>query len=244
MVVTSTFNKKAPVRGIPRLPNHVAIIMDGNGRWAKKHGLSRFEGHKAGVDNVRTIVKGVNEYKIKYLTLYGFSTENWNRPEDEVNGLLRLLEERIDREALELHKNDVRILHLGRLDELPQSTRLAINRAVELTKNNRGMTLGFAFNYGGRTEILDAVRRIIASGIPPEKVDEKLFNSYLYTAGLPDVDLVIRTSGELRTSNFLVWQTAYSEYYFTKVLWPDFNKDELRKALLAYSRRQRRFGGP
>ena len=238
MVVTPSTARK-----ITYLPKHVAIIMDGNGRWAEQHGLTRFEGHKAGFENIRFIVKCLNKYKIKYVTLYAFSTENWSRPEDEVIGLLQLLEERIDKEALELHKNEVRMRHLGCLEELPQSVQLAINRAVELTKNNKGMTLSFAFNYGGRGEILDAVRHIIASGIPPQDIDEKLFNSYLYTAGLPDVDLLIRTSGELRLSNFLVWQAAYSEYYFTEVLWPDFNRKELRKALLSYSQRQRRFGG-
>jgi len=224
-------------------PNHVAIIMDGNGRWAEQRGLSRLEGHTAGFENIRSIVRCLNEYQIKYVTLYGFSTENWNRPEDEVSFLLQLLEKRIEKESIELHKNDVIIRHLGRLEELPQSIQLAINRAMQLTENNKGMTLGFAFNYGGRIEILDAVRRIIAEGIPPQDVDGKLLNSYLYTAGLPDVDLLIRTSGELRLSNFLLWQTAYSEYYFTKVLWPDFNGKELRKALLSYSRRKRRFGG-
>ena len=242
-IVSSSTKEKSPAKKPTYLPNHVAIIMDGNGRWAKQRGLSRLEGHRAGLENVRSVVRSLDEYQIKYVTLYGFSTENWSRPEDEVNGLLQLLEERIYQEARELHKNNVRILHLGRLEELSQSLQLAINRAVQLTKNNGGMTLGFAFNYGGRIEILDAVRRIIAEGVPPQDIDEKLFNSYLYTAGLPDVDLLIRTSGELRLSNFLVWQTAYSEYYFTRVLWPDFNKKEIRKALLAYSQRKRRFGG-
>ena len=241
MVAPST--KKLSPNEISPLPNHVAIIMDGNGRWAKKRGLSRMEGHRAGLDNIRPVVRSIDDYKIKYLTIYGFSTENWSRPVDEVIGLLNLLEERIDAEALEMHKNNVKIRHLGRLDELPQSTQQALNRAMELTRDNTGLNLGLAFNYGGRIEILDAVSHIIASGISPEQVDESLFSSYLYTAGFPDVDLVIRTSGELRTSNFLIWQAAYSEYYFTKVLWPDFDKDELRKALLAYSRRQRRFGG-
>ncbi len=231
------------IKKIVPLPNHVAIIMDGNGRWAKQRGLPRLEGHKAGVKNLRSTTKCLNEYQIKYVTLYGFSTENWNRPEDEVRGLLQLLEERIDREALELHRQGIRIRHLGQLDELTRSVQSALNRAIELTKNNTGMTLSFAFNYGGRVEILDAIRHIIAEGVLPQNIDEKLFNSYLYTAGLPDVDLVIRTGGELRLSNFLIWQSAYSEYYFTEVLWPDFDKKEVKKALLAYSQRQRRFGG-
>ena len=157
--------------------------------------------------------------------------------------LFRLLEEIAYKEALELHKLGVKIRHLGRLEELPQGLQQAINRAIELTKNNTGMTLSLAFNYGGRTEILDAVRAIITEGVPPQSINEKLFNNYLYTAGLPDVDLIIRTGGELRISNFLIWQASYSEYYFTDVLWPDFDEKEIKKALLSYSQRQRRFGG-
>ena len=225
------------------LPEHVAIIMDGNGRWAKRCGLPRLEGHRSGLGNVRNVVKYADEYQIKYLTLYGFSTENWNRPKDEVEGLFQLLEERIDEEARELHKNGVKILHIGRLKGLPQSTQRAISKAVKLTENNAGMVLGFAFNYGGRLELLDAIRHIIDDGISVDDVDERLVSNYLYTAGMPDVDLVIRTSGELRLSNFLVWQSSYSEYYFTKVLWPEFDGKELRRALLSYSRRKRRFGG-
>jgi len=217
--------------------------MDGNGRWAEQRGLPRLRGHQAGVEKIRSVIECLNQYQVKYVTLYGFSTENWNRPEDEVRGLLRLLGETIDKEAVELHNQGVRLRHLGRSEGLPQELQLAINRAVELTKNNTGMTLSFAFNYGGRIEILDAVRRLIAEGIPPQNIDEKSFNSYLYTTGLPDVDLVIRTGGELRISNFLLWQAAYSEYYFTDVLWPDFDKKEVEEALLSYSQRQRRFGG-
>jgi len=228
---------------ITALPNHIAIVPDGNGRWAEQRGLPRLEGHRVGAENLSTVLEYLNDYQIKYVTVYTFSTENWNRPKDEVKGLFRLSEERIDKDLLRFHKRGIRFRHLGRLQGLPQSLQLAINRAVELTKNNTGMTLSLAFNYGGRTEILDAVRRIIAEGIPPEKLNEKLFSSYLYTADLPDVDLLIRTADELRLSNFLIWQTAYSEYYFTKVLWPDFNKKEVDKALLAYSQRQRRFGG-
>ena len=237
MAVSATMKK------ITRLPNHVAIILDGNGRWAEQRGLPRLEGHRAGVETMRSVIGYFINLKLKYLTLYGFSTENWKRPEEEIAGLLHLLEEIIDKETLEFHNRGVRLRHLGRLDELSQGLQLAINRAIELTKNNTGMNLSFAFNYGGRTEILDAVRHIIAKGIPPQNIDEKLFNSYLYTAGLPEVDLVIRTGGELRLSNFLMWQAAYSEYYFTKVLWPDFGKKEIEKALLSYSQRQRRFGG-
>jgi len=226
----------------PHLPDHIAIIMDGNGRWAQKRGLPRLEGHQAGVENVRSVIKYFNKLNLKYLTLYGFSTENWKRPKEEIDGLLRLLQEAIDKETLELHKNGIRIRHLGRLEKLPAGFQRAITKAVELTKDNKRMTVSFAFDYGGRAEIVDAVRKIIAEGVPPQKIDEQLFDSHLYTAGLPEVDLVIRTAGELRISNFLIWQAAYSEYYFTKVLWPDFNSKEINKALLAYSRRQRRFG--
>ena len=236
MATPSTMKKNA------RLPNHVAIIMDGNGRWAKQHGLLRLEGHQAGAENIHPIIKCLNQHHIRYVTLYGFSTENWNRPENEVTGLLRLFEESINKYVSELRENGIKLRHLGHLKELPQGLQLAINKALELTKNNTRMTLSFALNYGGRLEILDAVRHIIAEGIPIQNIDEGLFNSYLCTAGLPDVDLVIRTSGEFRTSNFLIWQAAYSEYYFTDVLWPDFNQKELEKALLAYSQRRRRFG--
>jgi undecaprenyl diphosphate synthase len=197
----------------------------------------------AGAENLNTVIDYLNERQIKYVTVYTFSTENWNRPQDEVKGLFRLSEERIKNDLPKLHKKGIRFRHLGRLQGLPQSLQEAINKALELTKNNTGMTLSLAFNYGGRTEILDAIRRLIADGVAPEKVDEKLFASYLYTTDLPDVDLLIRTANELRLSNFLLWQTAYSEYYFTKVLWPDFNEKEVDKALLAYSQRQRRFGG-
>jgi len=217
--------------------------MDGNGRWAKQRGLPRLMGHRAGVENMHSVIEYFIKLQLNYLTLYGFSTENWSRPEEEVVGLFLLLEEIIDKETLKLHKREVRLRHLGQLDRLPENLQLAINRAIELTKNNTGMNLSFAFNYGGRAEILDVVRRIIAEGIPSENIDEKLFTSYLYTIGLPEVDLVIRTGGELRLSNFLLWQTVYSEYYFTKVLWPDFNHEEVDKALLSYSQRQRRFGG-
>ena len=236
-VASSTIKKRT------HLPNHVAIIMDGNGRWAKQRSLPRLEGHRAGVENMHSVIEYFIKLQINYLTLYGFSTENWSRPEKEVTGLFLLLEEIIDKETLKLHKRGVRLRHLGQLDRLPENLQLAINRAIELTKNNTGMNLNFALSYGGRAEILDAVRCIIAEGIPPENIDEKLFSSYLYTAGLPEVDLVIRTGGEFRISNFLMWQAAYSEYYFTKVLWPDFDSKEIDKALLSYSQRQRRFGG-
>jgi len=225
------------------LPRHVAIILDGNGRWAEKRGLPRLSGHRAGVKNLRRILKALGEHGIEYVTLYAFSTENWNRPADEVKGIFGILTEVVGREARELHKNGVRIKHIGRLEGLPEGVQKSIKKAVKLTENNQGMTLAVALNYGGRTEILDAMRRISEDKIPVGEVDETLFARYLYTDGLPDVDLVIRTSGEMRTSNFLIWQSAYSEYYFTPVLWPDFDETELEKALLAYSQRKRRFGG-
>ncbi|MFC1914307.1 polyprenyl diphosphate synthase [Chloroflexota bacterium] len=224
------------------LPRHIAFIMDGNGRWAEQRGLSRLEGHKAGVENARSIVKCLNQRRIEYATIYAFSTENWSRPENEVNSLFQLLAEIIDREVEELHKNGIRLLHLGKSDGLSPGLQQALTRAVDLTRDNTGMTVSFALNYGGRAEILDAVRGLIAEDIPPESLDEKVFGGYLYTAGLPDVDLVIRTGGEFRISNFLLWQAAYSEYYFTPTLWPEFSEGELDRALLTYSRRQRRFG--
>jgi len=226
------------------LPNHIAIIMDGNGRWAEQHGKPRFEGHVAGVESARSTIGYLNNtHHIKYLTFYGFSTENWGRPESEVGGIFRIFEQILGKEAAELHQQGVRLRHLGRLEELPQGLQQVINKAMVLTKDNTGMTLGFCFNYGGRTEIIDAVRSIIAEGIPPQDIDEKLIANYLYTADFPDVDLLIRTGGELRISNFLIWQAAYSEYYFTDVLWPDFDEKEIEKALLSYRQRQRRFGG-
>lgn len=225
-------------------PRHVAIIMDGNGRWAERHGLPRLRGHIAGVDSARSTIRYLNNrYHLKYLTLYGFSTENWNRSQDEVGGIFRVFEEVVGGMSQELHEEGVRLRHLGRLEELPQSLQQEMNKAIKLTENNTGMTLGFAFNYGGRNEILDAVRRILAEGIPPQNIDEELFSRFLYTADMPDVDLLIRTGGELRISNFLIWQSAYSEYYFTDVLWPDFDEKEIEKALLSYRQRQRRFGG-
>jgi undecaprenyl diphosphate synthase len=236
--VLSTIMKR-----ITSLPRHVAFIMDGNGRWAEQHSLSRLEGHRAGYENIRSLVMCLDKHGIKFVTLYAFSTENWNRPEDEVNGLFQLLEEVIDEESRELHRNGIRIRHIGRLEGLREGLQKSIEQAEKLTANNTGMTLGVALNYGGRTEILDATRRLIADGVSPQDIDEKLFREYLYAADFPDVDLLIRTSGEIRSSNFMIWQSAYSEYYFTPVLWPDFNEEDLGKALLTYSRRQRRFGG-
>jgi undecaprenyl diphosphate synthase len=227
----------------PSVPRHVAFIMDGNGRWAEQRGLTRYQGHQAGVKNIRPIIKYLGEHGVEYITLYAFSTENWNRPDDEVNGLFRLLEKVIKEESRELHKNNVRILHVGSLDGVSPKLKKSIREATKLTGKNTGLTVGVAFNYGGRAEILAAVRRLIADKVLPQDIDEKLFGGYLYTAGFPEVDMVVRTGGEFRTSNFLIWQAAYSEYYFTPVLWPDFSEENLEEALLTYSQRQRRFGG-
>ena len=227
---------------LSKIPRHVAIIMDGNGRWAKKRGLPRLAGHRAGTENIRRILEASVDFGIEVLTLWAFSTENWGRPKEEVRGLLRLLEETLDREVQELHKKGVQIRHTGRLDRLPPRLQEKIREALELTKDNRRIILNVAFDYGGRAEIIQAVRRIIADGVPPEQVDEALFSRYLYTADLPDPDLIIRTSGEFRVSNFMLWQGAYSEYYITPTYWPDFDREELYKALVAYSKRERRFG--
>ena len=224
------------------MPEHVAIIMDGNGRWASARGLPRVAGHRAGTENLRRILKACTEYGIDILTIYAFSTENWGRPVAEVRGLMNILEMVIDRELAELHANGVQIRHLGRLDGLEPHLQRKIQQALELTRYNDRLILNVAFNYGGRAEVVDAVRRIVAAGFPMEQINDRLLNYYMYTAGLPDPDLVIRTSGEMRLSNFLIWQTAYAEYYTTPVYWPDFDEEALRKALLHYSRRERRFG--
>jgi len=227
---------------LTKIPAHVAIIMDGNGRWAQKRGLPRQEGHRAGVENMRRVLESAVEFGVKVLTVYAFSTENWGRPEDEVHGLLGILEETIRREVPEMHKNGVQLRHLGRLEGINDEMKRAVRAAIDLTKNNDRIVLNVAFNYGGRGEILDAVRRLIREHVSPEKVDEAFFAKYLYTNGLPDPDLIVRTAGEMRLSNFLIWQSAYAEYYSTPTFWPDFDKTELFNALLAFSQRQRRFG--
>lgn len=229
-------------RVLTKIPVHVAIIMDGNGRWAQQRGLPRTEGHRAGVENMRRVLEGAVEFGIKVMTVYAFSTENWGRPEEEVRGLLKIFEEVITREVTELHKNGVKLRHLGTLEGISDNLKQAVHSAIELTQHNDRITLNIAFNYGGRAEILHAVKRMIEDRVPPERVNEKLFESYLYTAGLPDPDLIIRTAGEMRLSNFLIWQSAYAEYYTTPTYWPDFDKQELYQALVAFSHRQRRFG--
>ncbi len=224
------------------IPGHVAIIMDGNGRWAERQGLPRKAGHRRGVSNIRRIVELLAKRGVKVVTLYAFSTENWRRPTDEVDGLMEILAEEIEPQTRELHKAGVRLVHLGDTRPLDPALQDAIRRAQATTEQNVGITVNVAFNYGGRYEILQAVRRMLADGVDPESVNESLFGRYLYTDGCPDPDLIIRTGGEQRLSNFLIWQAAYSEYYHTPVLWPDLDAGDLDRALSAYGQRQRRYG--
>jgi len=229
------------------LPTHLAIVPDGNRRWSRLHELPALEGHRRGAEAMHNVVDYLIG-RVQYLTVWGFSADNWKRSGSEVADLFRLLATWIENDTPWLNSRGVRLRYIGRLKELPQELQLAINKAIELTSTNTGMTFTLAFNYSGRAEIVDAVRRLIDAGIPshwipPREIDEKFFSRYLDTDGMPDVDLVIRTAGESRLSNFLLWQIAYSEFYFTPVLWPDFNTDELDKALKTYSQRQRRFGG-
>jgi len=226
-----------------KIPTHVAIIMDGNGRWALSRGLPRLVGHRAGTENLRRIIRACVEFGVKYLTIYAFSTENWGRPREEIDGLMHILEDVIDKELAELNQEGVQLRHIGRLERLDPKIQEKVLHAIELTKNNQRLILSVAFNYGGRDEIICAIRKMIKDGIEPDAVNEELVNHYLFTAGVPDPDLIIRTSGELRISNFLIWQAAYSEWYVTPTYWPDFNKEEFRKALDTYAQRDRRFGG-
>lgn len=227
---------------LEQIPYHVGIIMDGNGRWARQRGLPRLAGHRAGTENIRRVLTACVEFGIKILTIYAFSTENWKRPEREVKGLMSIFARVIDSELEELHRQGVQLRHMGRLEGISNALRTKVRHAIELTRNNDRIILNVAFNYGGRAEIVDAVQRIIHDGIPAEEVTEGLIGRYLYTSDCPDPDLIIRTSGEFRTSNFLLWQAAYAEYYVTPTYWPDFDKDELYAALLTYSQRERRFG--
>ncbi|HOV78739.1 MAG TPA: isoprenyl transferase [Bacillota bacterium] len=230
-----------------KLPRHVAIIMDGNGRWAKQRGLPRSFGHRAGVESLRDIVRACSELQIRVLTVYAFSTENWKRPQEEVDVLMDLLVEYLNKEIRELCEKDVRVNPIGRLQELPASAREALNMAVRRSSGNNGLILNLALNYGGRSEILDAVRAISAKvrdgSFLPDEIDERAVSNHLYTAGQPEPDLLIRPSGDFRISNFLLWQLAYTEFWFTKVLWPDFRRVHLLRALVDYQRRERRFGG-
>lgn len=225
-----------------KIPQHVAMIMDGNGRWAVQRGLPRLAGHKAGTENLRRVIRATVEFGVKYLTIYAFSTENWGRPAEEVQGLMLILQNVIDRELGELHKEGVQLRHIGRLERLDPAIQKKVLNAIELTKNNDRLILNVAFNYGGRDEIVNAIQKIIKDGIPADEVTDDLVNQYLFTAGVPDPDLIIRTSGELRVSNFLIWQAAYSEWYVTPTYWPDFDKEEYRRALETYAHRDRRYG--
>jgi undecaprenyl diphosphate synthase len=224
------------------VPTHVAIIMDGNGRWARRRGLPRQAGHRAGAENLRRIVRACVEFGIKILTIYAFSTENWGRPESEVRGLMKIFARVLDQEIDELHAQGVCLHHLGDLSGIEPKLQEKVRRALVLTEHNDRLILNVAFNYGGRAEILHAVREMLADQVKPEALTEALFSSYLFTKELPDPDLVIRTSGELRISNFLIWQAAYAEYYPTSALWPDFGREELYEAIVAFNQRERRFG--
>ncbi len=226
-----------------RLPQHVAIIMDGNGRWAQARGLPRSEGHRAGAENLRPVLEAATDFGVPVLTVYAFSTENWSRPASEVNALLALAQRLIDRELNTLHRQGVQVRHIGRREGIPGALLRRMDRAEALTRDNTTLLFNIAFNYGGRADIVDAVRALVREGVSPEEITEEAISAHLSTAGLPDPDLIIRTAGEMRLSNFLVWQAAYAEYYSTATFWPDFDREELYKALLAYQQRQRRFGG-
>ena len=229
------------------IPRHVAIIMDGNGRWAKAHHLPKIAGYRAGAKSVRQAIEGARELGVKVLTLYTFSTENWKRPKNEVQALFRLLEEYLDKEEAELNEKNIRFSVIGDIDALPETVRFKIKKVMGSTSKNTDLVLNLALNYGSRLEILRAARNIardaVGGKLDPDGIDEKLFSGYLYTNELPDPDLVIRTSGECRVSNFLLWQIAYSELYITKKFWPDFTKGDFKKAVAEYQGRERRFGG-
>jgi undecaprenyl diphosphate synthase len=231
---------------IQNIPKHVAVIMDGNGRWAKKRGLGRILGHQNAINAVRNVTEAAAEMGVQFLTLYTFSSENWDRPQAEVNGLMDLLVKSIENETPTLNKNNIRLEAIGDFSRLPKAVYARLQKCIQDTKNNTRMTLILALSYSSRNEILDAVRQIAADieskKITIDKIDEKLFSSNLYTKNIPDPDLLIRTSGELRISNFLMWQIAYSELYFTPVLWPDFSKDDFYQAIVDYQKRERRFG--
>jgi undecaprenyl diphosphate synthase len=235
-----TDTKGEPISG--NKPRHIGIIMDGNGRWAKARFLPRMVGHRAGTDNIRQLIDSCIEFGIPYVTIYAFSTENWNRPTDEVQGLMQLMGEMLDSRLGEMHEKGVHLLHIGQMEQLDKVTREKIKNALELTRNNTKMTLIIAWNYGGRNEIVHGLQNMLRDHLQPEEVTEELVSDYLFTKGIPDPDLMIRTSGEMRTSNFLLWQSAYAEWYFTDTLWPDFNRECLREAIEAYASRERRFG--
>ncbi len=240
--ISPTEAEVCAVPSLQRVPRHVAVIMDGNGRWAAERGLARVEGHERGTENIRRITYTAGQVGIEYLTLWAFSTENWRRPLDEIQGIMRILAEAVERETEALHRQGARLCHIGSLDGLPDATRRAVEDAIALTKDNDRLVLTLAFNYGGRQEMLQAIRALVAEGLPPDQIDEDAIARCLFTRDIPDPDLVIRTSGEYRLSNFLIWQAAYAELFFTPVLWPDFGPEDLTAAVLDYSRRERRFG--
>jgi undecaprenyl diphosphate synthase len=225
-----------------RIPRHIAIIMDGNGRWAKKRGLPRLAGHRQGTENLRRVIKACVEFGIKYLTIYAFSTENWGRPEDEVRGLNQIFNDAFANEFEELNQQGVRILHIGQREGIGSDMMSKIDNAVEKSKTNDRLILSVALNYGSRNEIMQAVKKIVADKIPEDQVTEELITRNLFTADTPEPDLVIRTSGEQRLSNFLLWQSAYSEWVFPDVLWPDYGREELIKSIQEFAKRDRRFG--
>jgi undecaprenyl diphosphate synthase len=234
--------KQGSKKEFTRVPQHIAIIMDGNGRWAAARGLPRLAGHKAGTENLREILRAAVDFGVKYLTIYAFSTENWRRPQDEIEGLMHIVEEVIDRELAELHRQGVQLRHIGSLEGLSTQLIQKVKDAIQLTRDNKRLVLCIAFNYGGRDEIVCAIRRMLADKLDPSDISEKQVSQCLFTSGIPDPDLIIRTSGEMRISNFLIWQSAYSELYITPTYWPDFDKEELRKAIIEYGRRDRRYG--
>ena len=224
------------------IPGHVAIVMDGNGRWAQERSLPRIKGHESGRHNLHSIVRAFSERGVRYLTLFAFSTENWRRPADEVDALLELVTQAIEVDAPRLHEAGARLLHLGRKDRLDPAIAAAIDSVVDKTASNTGITISVAFDYGGREDILEAARSLIREGVPEDAVNEEEFRQRLFTGDLPDTDLIIRAGGELRISNFLLWQSAYAEFYVTPTLWPDFGPDDVDRALDAYAGRRRRFG--
>ncbi|MEX0682071.1 MAG: polyprenyl diphosphate synthase [Dehalococcoidia bacterium] len=232
-----------PIPLLSQAPAHVAIIMDGNGRWARERGKPRLAGHRAGTENIRRVIERFADYHVSHLTLFAFSTENWERPSYEVRGLMRLLSMFLKRETQNLHEEGIKLVHLGDLSPLSDGLQKQVRDAIELTKDNGRMTLAIAFNYGGRAEIIEAVRAVVADGVLADDIDEALFTRYLFTAALPDPDLIIRTAGEIRISNFLLWQGAYSELCFVNDYWPDFDIKHVDEVLSAYSQRRRRFGG-
>ncbi|OJV64658.1 MAG: di-trans,poly-cis-decaprenylcistransferase [Clostridiales bacterium 38-18] len=240
------FNKRPQEIDLNNLPEHIAFIMDGNGRWAKKRGMPRLVGHNAGTETLKRIVKESKKLGIKYITFYAFSTENWKRPTDEVNGLMNILVKYIQSEINEIHSNEIKINILGDINRLPEYARQQVEYALDLTKDNQSMQFNIALNYGSRDEIVMAIKKIaencVSGALEIDEIDEEMVSSYLYTAGMPDPDLLIRTSGEFRLSNFLLWQVAYTEFKFETIYWPDFNEAALKRSIIEYQNRNRRYG--